>query len=102
MTDVARALQAAEKVVGSRDWQAEPPAPPQKINQLQGGGTGAFACRASFSAASFACGFFSVDFSICPLFVGAGKTQSEVAFSLRASIKRNARSPSGIVLRAFS
>jgi len=44
--------EAAEKVVGSRDWQAEPPAPPQKINQFQGGGTGGFACRAGFSAAS--------------------------------------------------
>lgn len=41
---------------------------------------------------AFACGFFSVDFSIWPLLVGAGKTQSDVAVSWRASIKRAVRS----------
>ena len=33
-----------EKVVGSLDWQAEPPATPQQIRQLRIGGTGAFGC----------------------------------------------------------
>jgi hypothetical protein len=34
----------------SPEWQAEPPAPPRQIKQLQGGGTGGFACRITFSA----------------------------------------------------
>ena len=38
----------------SRDWQAEPPAPHQQSNKSQSGGTGAFACRTSFSATSIA------------------------------------------------
>jgi hypothetical protein len=45
-----RANQVAEKVE-SCNWHAEPPAPPQKIKQLLSGGTGAFACRTTFSQA---------------------------------------------------
>jgi hypothetical protein len=37
--------QAAGKVGGCPDWQAEPPALPEQIKQLQLGGTGAFTCR---------------------------------------------------------
>jgi hypothetical protein len=38
------------------------------------------------SMSSVECGFFNDDFSICPDFVGAGKTQSDVARALRVSI----------------
>ena len=42
------AYQAAEKLCESPEWQAEPPAPPRQIKQLQRGGTGGFACRITF------------------------------------------------------
>jgi hypothetical protein len=42
--------------VERRDWQAEPPGPPQQIRHFKSGGTGGFACRTTFSAAWSACG----------------------------------------------
>src|SRR5258707_8818314 len=36
--------------IRGRVGQGEPPAPPQQINQLRSGGTGAFACRTIFPA----------------------------------------------------
>lgn len=53
-------------------------------------------------ARAFACGFFKDDFSMCPDFVGAGKTQSDVASVLLVSIKPAALSLNGIDRRAFS
>ena len=35
-------VQAAEKVVGSSDWQAEPPCPTTVNQAVRGGGTGVF------------------------------------------------------------
>ena len=51
---------------------------------------------------ALACCFLRLDFSVCPLFVGAGNTHWVLAALRRISRKALARGVSGIVLRAFS
>lgn len=54
------------------------------------------------SVQALGCCFFSEDFSIWPLRVGAGKTHSSSAAARRASRMAAVRCVSGIVRRAFS
>ena len=51
---------------------------------------------------AFGCCFFSVDFSMCPLLVGAGKTHSPLATARRISMNAISRGVRGMVRRAFS